>query len=796
MTQTFDCLDCVLARKSLPTNAYSYKLAGPSNFGMDVIIDEDADFNEGKMSAWVPYADGNRRDGVGDKLEVGGIVLERHQKNALVLFDHGKQIALPIGSCRNPETAEYENHIDQAENRARLNCFFYQGKGIAGVSNSDEYNHAVFCHQLYDLYVKRFVKGGSIGYQIVKALPLQPNYETGTPQGLHLLSVLMLEGSVVVMPANMDTVGKSYDGIQEMARKILCLPNVCGKPLAPVLVKSLSAYAPEKKAMLGFEGREEVPLKDVGKTNVPPAVWKPGVGALKAIRLKHRRKMVPTVFVEYLDRYGEPKSEWVKVPGDRNNELAKWKRDVQPQKIIKVHDEPLNTSIVRFKSLEEEKKALVARVKSVRLRRHEKAINWKFWLDVAISILSHERTWQVISRLPVLYSALKKYFEQGLTPQDAVMLVLKLKEIHDAVKRGGNYIENGKSLNGHTKGSRPVGEYVYEYRDMGGRDVEETVDWGKFLAVVLATVGVAHLSLAAINKLRELFRRGKNPQQAAQEIKNVKGLVLEAGAKDMARLNYKSKGTLTRFDSMGRPDFSHAAGEAAVVAGGQAIREFAKFAATVALFLGVRHLGILALRKLRQRWKEGKSPKEAAQAITSEAGDMRDMLNSLETQYGKEKAREILTELTNQENRGPEGLKQAIAKVTGKPHAETKPPEEKPAASKAPAKQKPKGNQQNYFARCQRDESGHCKSLNGEVKSLSDLRRKYRTNAKGFRRRVKSSQAGASIIRVHEKDLSEAQQYAESRGLKFMHQGGGRVKLVGDDAAADEVAVKFGRPMQ
>ena len=51
----------------------------------------------------------------------------------------------------------------------------------------------------------------------------------------------MLEGSLVVLPANMDTVGK-------LLRDGVC----CGKSLSPYLVKSLEPYAPEKQYLEYF----------------------------------------------------------------------------------------------------------------------------------------------------------------------------------------------------------------------------------------------------------------------------------------------------------------------------------------------------------------------------------------------------------------------------------------------------------------------------------------------------------------------------------------------------------------
>jgi hypothetical protein len=126
-----------------------------------------------------------------------------------------------------------------------MNAFFYQGEGIVGVERSKEYDHALFCEQLFHLLCKRLIRSGSIGYQVITARELPPDYERGTPKGLHLLSTLMLEGSVVVMPANMDTV-----------RKMLCMPTICGKPKSPMLVKSLTPYSAPRKAQLGWEPRK------------------------------------------------------------------------------------------------------------------------------------------------------------------------------------------------------------------------------------------------------------------------------------------------------------------------------------------------------------------------------------------------------------------------------------------------------------------------------------------------------------------------------------------------------------
>lgn len=57
---------------------YGYKLDEGSQFGLDVAFGNVLDIDESRMSIVIPYADGNRRDGVGDLLEVGGINVQRH----------------------------------------------------------------------------------------------------------------------------------------------------------------------------------------------------------------------------------------------------------------------------------------------------------------------------------------------------------------------------------------------------------------------------------------------------------------------------------------------------------------------------------------------------------------------------------------------------------------------------------------------------------------------------------------------------------------------------------------------
>ena len=310
---------------------YGYKLADAGNYGLAVTIDTP-DIDESRMSLVFPFADGRRRDGVGDLLEIGGIRTDRHRLNPVVLFDHGKALALPIAKAEDPATHEYTVFLDPQTQSATCKAFFYQG--------GEDKDHAVFCEQLFDLVAKRYVRAGSIGFTVVMAKELPPNFETGTPKGLHLIAVNMLEASIVVMPANQDTV-----------RKALSLNRVCGKALSPMLVKSLSPYAGERKAQLGYEAKSlcklcgmesctcPVPTGDLSKTKVPPARWKPGVGAEKSVAMASNRTTTgfqvgdSVVARDYLFRWDGPKRIQFAKPGDRLRVV-----DVVQEGLVKVQN--------------------------------------------------------------------------------------------------------------------------------------------------------------------------------------------------------------------------------------------------------------------------------------------------------------------------------------------------------------------------------------------------------------------------------------------------------------------------
>src|SRR6202048_3663030 len=251
----------ILDNRNKRLTGESYKLIGTGQYAMDLVIPEQLDIDESRMSVWINFADGNRKDGVGDVTEVGGLITERHQLNPISLFDHGKAVSLPIGLAEDPDTRAYTVEIDTINRTARGNVFFYQGKGLKGIEREQESNHATYCEQLYHMIAQRMIRGGSFGYQVVQATPIAADYESGSPQGLRLLRPPLLQFAPTVLPANQDTV-----------RKALSMPLCCGKALSPMLVKSLSAYAePVTKTISGYEGkalisRQEV--KEMGSKNI------------------------------------------------------------------------------------------------------------------------------------------------------------------------------------------------------------------------------------------------------------------------------------------------------------------------------------------------------------------------------------------------------------------------------------------------------------------------------------------------------------------------------------------------
>jgi len=254
MTQLVTSPDLWDVRNKRLDSRFAYKL-GENQYGLD-FIDATPAIDEARMSIRLCFADGSRRDGVGDITEVAGIRCERHRMNPISLFNHGKEVVFPIGMCEDPETKAYTVEIDPIERKACATIFFYTGKSLPKTPDSD-YQHALFCEQIFDLIAKGFIRGASFGYQTVKTMPLSPDYTTDHAPpipGHHLLVTVLLEAGPVIMPCNGDT----------LVQKMLNMPAICGKPPCGYLVKSLQPYAMECKEIVvsGFEKSlgEYIPL--------------------------------------------------------------------------------------------------------------------------------------------------------------------------------------------------------------------------------------------------------------------------------------------------------------------------------------------------------------------------------------------------------------------------------------------------------------------------------------------------------------------------------------------------------
>ncbi len=150
--ETFD-KEIESREKHLP--GYAYKLAN-NQFALDSLMISDYEIDERRMAVNFPFADGKSRDGVGDLLEVGGIRTDRHIRNPVVLLDHAKNYFLPVAMAEDPDTGAYTVTIDPISKVAMAKAFFYQGKGDVG--KGQDYEHAVFCEQLFDLICKKYIR--------------------------------------------------------------------------------------------------------------------------------------------------------------------------------------------------------------------------------------------------------------------------------------------------------------------------------------------------------------------------------------------------------------------------------------------------------------------------------------------------------------------------------------------------------------------------------------------------------------------------------------------------------------
>jgi hypothetical protein len=223
---------------------FQYKLQAHGGMALDAPMSDALDINESDMSVWLNFADGNRRDQVGDLCEVAGIDTSRHRTNPLALLEHGRVTPLPIGMCcaRNErgqyDVSQYRVEIDPQQKVAKACLYFYQGGNKSLGPGGDE--HAIMCEQLFHMVAQKMLGCGSIGYVTLASTPLPPDFALGIPAGQHLLKTLLLEVSLVTLPANQDT-----------ARKCLDM-RWCGHPTSPILKKSLERFTGPRRAFMGW----------------------------------------------------------------------------------------------------------------------------------------------------------------------------------------------------------------------------------------------------------------------------------------------------------------------------------------------------------------------------------------------------------------------------------------------------------------------------------------------------------------------------------------------------------------
>jgi hypothetical protein len=752
--------------KDLNRQKYAYELGTPGQFGLDVVVNEDPDVDESSMSFILPFADGKRRDGVGDLLEVGGINCERHQKNPVSLLDHGKQVLLPIGKCEDPATGAYTVEIDPVSKIARARVFIYQGKGLANTDPAKENEHALLCAQIFDLWAKRFIRAGSIGYQVIAGRELGPDYETGTPKGVHLLNVLMLECSTVVMPANMDTV-KGLRSPADLAKEVLCMGAVCGKPLSPVLVKSFSAFAPEKKVMLGWEGKSEtvpVPLENIPDTKIPPPEWKPGVGAEKSLSAV-TAMILGALSAGTMGWTLAKLMGWLSDHGVDEAEAQAAIMDLQKRGNLKVDGENIQKKELSKKksfSIEQESDGWYARCRT-------DSDSPDFREDLGPFETAAETAHALRQKYPSEFKALdseKKAFgiddaiilglvgagtvgvgwlirkimryADGLDQEDANSEIMRLE------REGKLRVSNGQVSAKGLQKKALVDDPTADYRVVAtGASGERVLYRGpdKEIAYRLAYQAkksdlynsvVLHGETTGPRKMKSL--RGRYGAKASPSL-SFRIYKVEKGNDDDGWY-YQFLGESGEFGPYGSSQ------EARTVAQDEMWERQGGFDRKKSLN---RHGKAL---EVRFEWRENPSgtPWERRKIWVRDGGSERQMsFTDLAQQYGQEVAKRMIST--------------SIRKGTSNWH-------EVPGVKSLPRQ--------------------GTKSLD-----MSSVRKKYRPT-KTLRRRLRKSVPGSSLVHVAPSDLNAAREMAEAKGLKFDHVGsaGGlsRVKLMGDDSGIDAVA--------
>jgi len=191
--------------------------AGASVEALDAPLGK-VDLDRGKMSASAIFCTENR-DRQGDVIRVGGIYTGNHQKNPVVMLDHGqKQFwTEPIGVTRDPD-GNYTVVIDEEMGEATQTTYF-----------SQRLKPAV---QIFGLIDEGVIGGNSIGFRPIDVRRLPPDPQLNYPGGKFINTSDLLEVTWCAVPVN-----------PECVTIVLDRGRVGGEELEPMVKSMLLPYA-------------------------------------------------------------------------------------------------------------------------------------------------------------------------------------------------------------------------------------------------------------------------------------------------------------------------------------------------------------------------------------------------------------------------------------------------------------------------------------------------------------------------------------------------------------------------
>lgn len=209
------------------SDAYSLIYKAGENYAQVSLNALDFVTNDEETSAMGVLSSSNR-DRQGDIIEATGVDLEDHKINPVVLYDHGKAYALPIGVTESPD-GEYCVWIDPEAEIITQKTYFAPTK---------------FAQQVYQLVRLRYLRANSIAIKDWVVRPLPPDPERGWPKRpdgappyKHILRSSLAEVTWTPLPANPDAVAS-----------LLGKGRLDGNEVIdPLLYKSLLPFVPAKR---------------------------------------------------------------------------------------------------------------------------------------------------------------------------------------------------------------------------------------------------------------------------------------------------------------------------------------------------------------------------------------------------------------------------------------------------------------------------------------------------------------------------------------------------------------------